>query len=235
MKPFFLNRFMKKLTRERVVPTIAARVSWLTLGMTLCGSRFLAKMREEQEDPGEPLLARVEELVHQVFLDANVAGEQVGDEELRELGLPLEHGEHFASAHPDDTRRQHRAGGGRAEGLTGQAALAKEAPSLQHADDGLLPSRGDDRELDLSAPDEEHGIGRVSLGKHRLLALILAARLAVLDLGEPGLGIEGFGSATGVAEASARVPGPGRSRKAYRIHSLPLSKGRARPPRRERN
>ncbi len=32
MKPNFLNRFMKKLTRERVVPTISASVSWLSLG-----------------------------------------------------------------------------------------------------------------------------------------------------------------------------------------------------------
>jgi hypothetical protein len=30
MNPLFLNPFMKKLTRERVVPTISARVCWLT-------------------------------------------------------------------------------------------------------------------------------------------------------------------------------------------------------------
>src|SRR5258706_12631904 len=37
MKPSFLNLFMKKLTRERVVPTMLARVSCETLGKTRTG------------------------------------------------------------------------------------------------------------------------------------------------------------------------------------------------------
>jgi len=37
MKPNFLNLFMKKLTRERVVPTICASVSCETLGSSPCG------------------------------------------------------------------------------------------------------------------------------------------------------------------------------------------------------
>jgi hypothetical protein len=37
MKPSFRNLFMKKFTRERVVPTMLARVSWDTLGNTRSG------------------------------------------------------------------------------------------------------------------------------------------------------------------------------------------------------
>ena len=37
MNPSFLNRFMKKFTRDRVVPTISASVSWEIFGMTRCG------------------------------------------------------------------------------------------------------------------------------------------------------------------------------------------------------
>jgi hypothetical protein len=37
MNPNFLKRFMKKLTRERLVPTISARVSWLIFGKTFSG------------------------------------------------------------------------------------------------------------------------------------------------------------------------------------------------------
>jgi hypothetical protein len=37
MKPSLRNLFMKKLTRERVVPIISANASWLTLGMTASG------------------------------------------------------------------------------------------------------------------------------------------------------------------------------------------------------
>jgi hypothetical protein len=34
MKPSLRKRFMKKLTLERVVPTISASVSWLIFGIT---------------------------------------------------------------------------------------------------------------------------------------------------------------------------------------------------------
>lgn len=44
MNPSFRNRFMKKLTRERVVPTISAKVCWLILRNHTLGNFFLAKM-----------------------------------------------------------------------------------------------------------------------------------------------------------------------------------------------
>ena len=37
MKPNFLKRFMKKLTRDRVVPIISANTSYLTFGTTVSG------------------------------------------------------------------------------------------------------------------------------------------------------------------------------------------------------
>ena len=37
IKPSLLNLFIKKLTRERVVPIISASVSWLILGITCSG------------------------------------------------------------------------------------------------------------------------------------------------------------------------------------------------------
>ena len=37
MKPSLRNLFMKKLTRERVVPTISASVSCAIFGRTRCG------------------------------------------------------------------------------------------------------------------------------------------------------------------------------------------------------
>ena len=43
MKPSFLNLFMKKLTRDRVVPIISASVSWLILGITGSGVPALPK------------------------------------------------------------------------------------------------------------------------------------------------------------------------------------------------
>jgi len=47
MKPGFLKRFMKKLTRDRVVPIISANIFWLILGNHRPGFSFLAKTREQ--------------------------------------------------------------------------------------------------------------------------------------------------------------------------------------------
>jgi hypothetical protein len=37
MNPSFLKRFIKKLTRDRVVPIISANISWLISGTTVSG------------------------------------------------------------------------------------------------------------------------------------------------------------------------------------------------------
>src|ERR1019366_7369301 len=44
MNPSLRNLFMKKLTRERAVPTIPARVAWVILAMTVSGSPSLPKL-----------------------------------------------------------------------------------------------------------------------------------------------------------------------------------------------
>src|SRR5437764_409192 len=44
---------------------------------------FLAELREQQEGPGQALFTGIEKLINEVFLDASVAGEQIGDENLR--------------------------------------------------------------------------------------------------------------------------------------------------------
>src|SRR5271169_1193401 len=41
---------------------------------------FLAKIRQKQKHPCQPLLARIEQLINQVFLDTTVASQEVGDE-----------------------------------------------------------------------------------------------------------------------------------------------------------
>jgi hypothetical protein len=50
-KPSFRYRFMKKLTRERVVPTISASDSWLILGITVSG---LPSARDKPYGSNEP-------------------------------------------------------------------------------------------------------------------------------------------------------------------------------------
>ena len=67
---------MKKLTRERVVPIISARVSCEILGRYCSGSPGLADLRHQEEDTRQTLFAGVEELVDKIGLDAHAAVQQ---------------------------------------------------------------------------------------------------------------------------------------------------------------
>ena len=64
MKPSFRNLFMKKLTRDRVVPIISASVSWLIFHRLRFV--FLAKVRQQQEQAGKTFLTRIEQLIDEV-------------------------------------------------------------------------------------------------------------------------------------------------------------------------
>ena len=59
-----LEPFMKKQTRDRVVPTISAKVSWLILGTVVSDAPLAIIMGEQQENTRESFLARVAMLVH---------------------------------------------------------------------------------------------------------------------------------------------------------------------------
>ena len=53
-------------------------------------STFVAEMREHQENSGQAFLTEIEESIHKIFLDANHARKQVGDEKPGKGGLLLD-------------------------------------------------------------------------------------------------------------------------------------------------
>src|SRR5688572_9247893 len=152
--------------------------------------RFLPEVREEQEEPSQSLLAGVEELIHQILFDPDVAGEQVGDEELGELRLPVEEGHHGFLADAEDGARLYRVGGGHAEGLTGQATLTEEVARLQYGDDRLFPMRGQDGQFHLAAQEIEDRVRGVALRENGLPGAVVPDRLPAPQLGEEDPGIE---------------------------------------------
>ena len=85
---------MKKLTRDRVVPIISARVSCDIFGITsrLAG---LAELRHQEQNPRQPLLAGVEELIDQIGLGAHAARQQKLEEQVGELVLFVDDAEHL--------------------------------------------------------------------------------------------------------------------------------------------
>src|SRR6185436_11137752 len=101
MKPRSLNLFMKKFTRERVVPIISASVSCDTLGTARIGMSCLP-YRASSNSAREPLLARVEELIDQILLDSNVSRQHVGNETIRHRRLFVEEVRHPLFGHRHD-------------------------------------------------------------------------------------------------------------------------------------
>ena len=136
MTPSLRNRFMKKLTLDRVVPTMSARVSWLTFGTTGSGLPSFPKLASREKHARQPLLTGIEELIHQVLLDPNVAGEQIAEEQFRKSGLVVKHTNHAGLLEPHDGGLRHGGCACHAHRLTGQASFAKEIAGPQNGDDG---------------------------------------------------------------------------------------------------
>jgi hypothetical protein len=85
MKPSFLNLFLKKFTRERVVPIISARVSRPHVWDYFLGPVFFAEAGEQQKSARQPFFARIEKLIDQIRLSNLVTLHQVRDKEVRKL------------------------------------------------------------------------------------------------------------------------------------------------------
>ena len=91
MKPSLRNLFMKKLTRDRVVPLISASVSWLILAMTGSGLLFLAEVGQKQEQPGKPFFTRIEQLIDEVRFSPDRPAQKMADKHLGEGRLLVKH------------------------------------------------------------------------------------------------------------------------------------------------
>ena len=117
---------MKKFTRDRVVPTISASVSWEIGGTARTGLSCLPYSRQQQERPGQPFLARVEELIDQVLLDPDVPRQHVRDEPIRQRMLLVQEPHHPILVHEQDGAVRRRGRTAHADGLTRQASFAEE-------------------------------------------------------------------------------------------------------------
>jgi hypothetical protein len=119
---------MKALTRDRVVPTISASVSWLTLAMIGSG---------------------LPSLINQVLFNAGIPGQKVRHEHLGKRWLVMKHAHNGRFVEPHDHASCHCLDGRQASGLAGQTAFAKEIPISMNRNDGLFSSLRYDCDLDL--------------------------------------------------------------------------------------
>ena len=95
IKPSLRKRFMKKLTRDRVVPIISARVSCEICGIERFRLTGLAEFRHQQENPRQTLFAGVEKLIDKIGLGAHAAGQQKLQKQVGEVMLLVHHADHL--------------------------------------------------------------------------------------------------------------------------------------------
>src|ERR1019366_10095820 len=59
------------------------------LGNYQLGFAFLAKLSEQQKDSGQPLFARIKELINQIFFVTDVPRQQIGHEQVGKFVFPM--------------------------------------------------------------------------------------------------------------------------------------------------
>jgi len=106
------------------------------------GQRFLriaggTVARKEQQSAREAFLAGIEELVDQIFFDADVARQHVSDEAVRELVLFVKHTNHFVLFDDQHGGGCDGSGCGHAAGLASETSFAKKITGAENRNDGF--------------------------------------------------------------------------------------------------
>jgi hypothetical protein len=98
----------------------------------------LAVPRQQQQRTCEPFLGRVEQLVEQIFFDADVPRQHVRQETFREgwVGMKLAH--HLSLLNSENGARRHRRRRRHPPRLARKAALAEEMAGLEKGNHSLL-------------------------------------------------------------------------------------------------
>jgi hypothetical protein len=158
------------------------------LGDDGLGFSLLAEVGQQQEHARQAFFARVEQLVHQVFLNADTAGEQVLEEQLRKDGLFVEHanGGHFLQ--PREGAGGHGSAGRHALGLSGEATFAEEIAGAQHRDHRFPALCGDHGQFDLALANIKDRIRRIALGEDDFVRPVFGEGSSTTHFGQECLG-----------------------------------------------
>jgi len=83
-----------------------------------------------------------------------------------------------------------RGGRGHSQWLSGEATLTEKLLRIEHGDYGFFRLLRDNGDFDLSVLDVVHRVSGVPLGKNNMAAANSQHRLAVLQFGKKGPGVE---------------------------------------------
>src|SRR6185295_5668178 len=106
----------------------------------------------------------------------------------------MKHTDHEGFFNTNDLCRIQRSRGLEAHNLPDEAGFTCKGLGLQNRDDGFFALWRDDRELDTTLLDIEHGIRFIPLRKENLVLTVLQGRFSATDLCEERLGVKRCGS-----------------------------------------
>jgi hypothetical protein len=136
----------------------------------LANDRFrhasLVEICQQKKCARQAPLARIEQLIYQVLLDPERAGQKVIDEKPGKYWLFMEHADHGRFLQPHSLAIRESDCRGQAPRLPGEASFAKELVWAVDCDDGLFALFGYDSEFDLAPQDVENHIRRTALREH---------------------------------------------------------------------
>src|SRR6202040_2911305 len=143
----------------------------------------LAKVRQQQEQPGKTFLTRIEQLIDEVCLDADGPSQKMANEHPGERWLSMDHADNsrFFQAHDDGVH--HRQDRRYAPHLPGKTSFTEEIVRSKHCDDGFLALLRNNGDLHLAALDVDR-IRRVSLCNDDLVLVVLPNGAALANYGE---------------------------------------------------
>src|ERR1035437_2188518 len=132
----------------------------------------LPKLRHQQENPCQTLLAGVEQLIDQIGLGPHAAGQQELQEDVGEGWFIMHHADHLLPRYLERCTDDNGRGSGHMQPPHARQRLVpNEFPGGEKRDRGLFALRRNDCELCAASPKIEDGVSRISLRKEDLLGL----------------------------------------------------------------
>jgi hypothetical protein len=154
------------------------------------GLIFLAVTSEQEKGAGEALFAGIEKLVDEVFFDADVAGEHVGDENIGERVLGAKNGHHFLFFDEENGSGEDGRGGTDAKRVASEAAFPKKIAGAENGDDSFFAGSVDDGKLDATFLNVADAAGGIALRINFLRLLELDDGASHPGAVEKGLQVE---------------------------------------------
>src|SRR5580693_5787820 len=129
-------------------------------------------------------------MVHQIFLNPNIARKHIPQEEFGKSMLIVEDTDGALLFHPHNRAIGYGAGRRHAQRLACHAALSKEVSGPQNGNHHPLATFGNDGEFYFSLLEIEEVLRRVALREDLMIFPVVHMRLPLAYFGQKGLGIE---------------------------------------------